>query len=66
MPDRLRPSTLEEVALWIAEHDGRADAEKLPARVEKLAARIDRAEHRLIYVAGAAAALGAATGNGLL
>jgi len=67
-----RPQDLDEVKLWIAEHDGRINAywetqhtwnERVDSRHQDLYSRISALEKKVMWVAGAAAVLGSLLGT---
>lgn len=67
-----RPTTIEELALWAAEHDGRETAlwesqHELNALTEKrahaFAVRLGALERKVTWIAGFAAAVGGVIGT---
>lgn len=67
-----RPETLDDVRLWIAEHDGRINAwwrtqkdwnARTDDRLADCARRITVVERRIIYFAGFSAGIGALLGG---
>jgi len=66
------PTTLEEIRLWIANHDGRIDAwwhqqhewnRDIEDRFQKVTERLSALERKVMYMAGLAAAGGAIVGQ---
>lgn len=70
-----RVDSLEDVKVWIADHDGTTMAwwqaqrewnQRVDRKIADLNVRLTAAERRLIYVAGAASALGGSVGAAIL
>lgn len=70
-----RVKTLEDVKVWVADHDATSAAwwqsqrewnERVDKKIADLNVRLTAAERRLIYVAGAASAVGGSLGAGVL
>ncbi len=71
MPRPKRIETLNDMKVWIADHDGRIDAyweaqhiwnKKIEIEFKDFGLRISSCEKKIMYFAGAAAALGSVVG----
>ena len=70
IPDQ--PTDIESIRMWIAEHDGRIEAwwvqqrewnNRMEERMETLTHRVSSVEKRMMWIAGAFAAIGSLAGQ---